>query len=67
MEPLPRDELISTIAYAIGRNTRLLPPKGAHLSIEASRSLAEAIVKHLELCRLDIRKPTPRRGHSTPG
>jgi hypothetical protein len=67
MDPVARDELISTIAYAIGRNTRLLPREGDHLSIEGSRLLAEAIVKHLKLCRLDIRRPPPGPGHSTPG
>jgi hypothetical protein len=66
MIPVTRNDLISTIAYAIGTNMRLVPRKGEHLAVEASQTLAEAVVKHLELCRLEIRRPEPDRWHSFP-
>jgi hypothetical protein len=65
MIPVTREELISSIAYAIGCNLRLLPNKREHLAVEASRALAEAVVRYLELCKLEIRRPPPGRGHST--
>jgi hypothetical protein len=67
MITVTRDELVSSIAYAIGRNMKLLPRKGDHLAIETARIMAEAIVKHLELCRLEIRRPPEERWHSTRG
>jgi hypothetical protein len=39
----------------------------ARRKIDDSRILAEAIVKHLELCRLEVHRPPEERWHSTPG
>jgi hypothetical protein len=64
MIPVTRDELISSIAYAIGCNLRLLPNRREHLAVEASRALAEAVVKYLELCKREVYRPEP--WHSSP-
>jgi hypothetical protein len=61
-----REELISDIAYAIGCNLRLLPNKREHLGTEASRAIAEAIVKHLELSKREMYRPDQEPGHSAP-
>jgi hypothetical protein len=42
-----------------------LPGRGDHFGIEASHAIAEAIVKHLELCRLEVHRPPEERWHST--
>jgi hypothetical protein len=52
-----REELIFDIAFAIGSHLRLLPNKREHLGVEASRALAEAIVRHLEGSRLEVYLP----------
>ena len=63
MEPLSRDDLVFMISYAISRNLDLRPRRR---TITDATILAEAIVKHLELCGAEIGKRPPRPTHSTP-
>jgi hypothetical protein len=64
MEPLSHDDLVFMISYAISRNLDLRPRRR---TIADSAILVEAIVKHLELCGVEIGKRLPRPMHSTPG
>jgi hypothetical protein len=64
MIPITRAELVSTIAFAIRQNMRLLPRRRDETDV---RILADRIVSHLELCRWSTWRPEPGAGHRTPG
>jgi hypothetical protein len=64
MIPITCAELVSTVAYAIRRNMRLLSRRRDETDV---RILAKAIVDHLELCRWSTWRQEPGAGHRTPG
>lgn len=63
MKNADRDELISVINYALWRHWNLRPKKR---DIAATKSLAKAVLNHLELCGFDWRKKPPAPPHSSP-
>jgi hypothetical protein len=64
MPPVARHDLLETITYAIWRSFRGVPKRGERM--EQARCIAQAVVEHLELCRIECRRPERGPGHSTP-
>ena len=61
MEPEP-DELVDMIAYALWRHWKLRP---ARRDLAAMRVLAQQVVEHLALCRIEWRQKPPGPRHGT--
>jgi len=61
--PMPEDELVSLLAYALTRNWHLAPRSR---SVDDARVLARAIARQLGLSRVAVMKLPPLQLHSTP-
>ena len=64
-KPVPREAILFDIEYALGRNRRLWPRKRAPGDFGAHRSIAEAVLSHLELCGILFFRRPPKPAHST--
>ncbi len=64
-KPVPRKAILFDIEYALGRNRRLWPRKRAPGDFGAHRSIAEAVLSHLELCGILFFRRPPKPNHST--
>ncbi len=64
--PLPRHELVFDIEQALRKARPRWPRKRVYGDDHPLRPVAEAIVEHLELCRIRFFRRPPRRLHGTP-
>ena len=64
--PLPRHELVFDIEQALRKARSRWPRKRVPGQTNPLRPVAEAIVEHLELCRIRFFRLPPRRLHSSP-
>ena len=64
--PVSRDELVSTVKFALGKAQRLWPKRRLPGDHDRFEPLARAIVDHLELCRLRCLGKWPGNGSKTP-
>lgn len=63
MEPVTREDLVSSIQFALWRMLNRLP---SARRIEDCRVPAESIVDHLTLCRIEARRRDAGELHGTP-
>lgn len=63
-EPVPDDELIQAIAYALWRNYHL---RMKQRRLDDAGLWAGAVAEHLRRCGWTVVRPAPRDGHRTPG
>ena len=69
--PDPCQDLVDAIAFALARKQRSLPKPGRRETgwgpaIDEFRIVAQAIVRHLELCGFRLERKPPAEGHRTP-
>ena len=67
LRPLPRHELLFDVERALTKARALWPSKRVHGDHNALKPVANAIVEHLELCRIGCFRKPPSPRHSTPG
>ncbi|MDB5410272.1 MAG: hypothetical protein JWL84_5184 [Rhodospirillales bacterium] len=66
LRPVTHDELVFDIQLAIGLNLKRIPRKGEHLTVDASKPLAEIIATKLETSGCKIFREHPGLGPTTP-
>ncbi len=64
--PISRRELVFDVEQALNKARKLWPRKRVHGQDNPLRPVAEAVVQHLELCRIRFFRQPPARLHSTP-
>ncbi len=64
--PVSRDELVSTVKFALGKAQRFWPKRRMPGDHDRFEPLARAIVDHLELCRMRFLGKWPGNGSRTP-
>ena len=64
--PVPRKDLEFNVEMALRKKRHLWPRKSVPGDHDRFKPMAEAIVAHLELCRLRFFRRPPRPWHRTP-
>ena len=66
LRPVPTHELRFDIEHALREAANLWPRRHVHGEYNPHRPMANAVVKHLELCGIRCFRKPPILGHSTP-
>ena len=66
LRPIPQHELAFDIEHALSKARALWPRKRGHGDRTALGLVANAVVQHLELCRVSCFRKPPPPGHGTP-
>ena len=64
--PVSRYDLVFNVEMALSKARKLWPRKHVPGRDNPLRPIAEAVVRHLELCRIRFYQPPPARQHGTP-
>ena len=64
--PIPRRDVVFDVEQGLRKARKLWPRGRVYGEHNPLRSVAEAVVEHLELCRIRFFRPPPGRPHGTP-
>ena len=64
--PVPRRDVVFDVEQGLQEARKLWPRERVYGDYNPLRSVAEAVIEHLELCQIRFFRPPPDRGHGTP-
>ena len=64
-EPVDKEELVLSVAYALSRAHRLWPKKMPHERTQALKPIARKVLDHLEMCGVRWSRKKQPKAHKT--